>query len=128
MTNRQKAKGDQYERDILAIARRSGFPFAERTRPGRKEDQGDIHLAPGLIAQCKDQKTPEWRDWLAELEEQRLEARADHGLLVVKRRGIGGRPPLHLAVLPLDDMLRLLCDAGWGDWDSIKENQEHIND
>lgn len=128
MANHNKARGDQYERDILAIARRSGFPFAERTRPGRKEDQGDIHLAPGLIAQCKDQKTPEWRDWLAELEEQRLEAHADHGLLVVKRRGIGGRPPLHLAVLPLDDMLRLLCDAGWGDWDSIKANQERTND
>lgn len=128
MANRNKEKGDRYEREILALAKRSGFVDASRTRPGRKEDQGDIHLAPGLIAQCKDQKTPEWRVWLAELEEQRLEARADHGLLVVKRRGIGGRPPLHLAVLPLDDMLRLLCDAGWGDWDSIKENQEHTND
>lgn len=128
MTNRQKARGDQYERDILAVAHKSGFPFAERTRPGRKEDQGDIHMAPGLIVQCKDQKTPEWRAWLAELEKQRIEARAEYGVLVVKRRGAGGRPPLHLAVMSLDDMLRLLCDAGWGDWDSIKANQEHTND
>lgn len=119
MTNTNKAKGDRYERDVLTLARRQGFPFAERTRPGRREDQGDIWLAPGLIIQAKDQKTPAWRDWLAELETQRLVARADHGILVVKRRGTGGRSPLNLAVMPLDSMLRLLCESGWGDPDSI---------
>ncbi|MDJ0010117.1 hypothetical protein [Gordonia alkanivorans] len=124
MTNRMKARGDQYERDILKLARRSGFPFAERTRPGRREDEGDIHLAPGVIVQTKDQKTAVWRDWLSELKSQRLAARADHGILVVKRRGTGGRPPLHLAVMPLDDMLRLLCDCGYGDHDAITVQSE----
>ena len=119
MTNRLKAKGDQYERDVLKIARRSGFPFAERTRPGRREDEGDIHLAPDVIVQCKDAATPRWREWLAELNAQRLLARSAHGVLVVKRRGSGGRPPIHLAVMPLDDMLRLLCDCGYGDWDAV---------
>lgn len=119
MVNHNKRRGDQFERDVLALARTRGFPFAERTRPGRREDQGDIWLAPGLILQVKDQKTPVWRDWLSELESQRLEARADHGILVVKRRGTGGRPPLNLAVMPLDSMLRLLCESGWGDPDSI---------
>ncbi|MCF3939928.1 hypothetical protein [Gordonia tangerina] len=123
MTNRMKAKGDQYERDVLAIARRSGFPFAERTRPGRREDEGDIHLAPGVIVQCKDQSETRWRVWLAELNAQRLLARAAHGVLVVKRRGSGGRPPLHLAVMPLDDLLRLLCDCGYGDHDAIVEER-----
>ena len=119
MTNRMKAKGDTYERYVLAIVRRLGFPQAERTRPGRREDEGDIHLAPGVIAQCKDVTQVNWRDWLAELEQQRRCARADHGVLVVKRRGVGGRPPLNLAVMPLEHMLRLLCDAGWGDWDAV---------
>lgn len=119
MTNRMKARGDSYERDILKIARRSGFIFAERTRPGRREDQGDIFLAPGIVLQVKDQKTPAWREWLSELKSQRITARAEHGILVVKRRGSGGRPPLHLAVMPLDDMLRLLCDCGYGDHDTI---------
>lgn len=119
MANRNKEKGDRYEREILALAKRSGFVDASRTRPGRREDQGDIWLAPGLIIQAKDQKTPAWRDWLAELETQRRAARADHGILVVKRRGTGGRPPLNLAVMPLDSMLRLLCESGWGDPDSI---------
>ncbi|MGP3708515.1 hypothetical protein [Gordonia paraffinivorans] len=119
MANNQKAKGDRYERDVLDLARRRGFPHASRTRPGRREDEGDIHLAPGVIVQCKDVARVDWRAWLAQLEQQRLAARAEHGVLVVKRRGAGGRPPIHLAVMPLDDMLRLLCDAGWGDWDAV---------
>ncbi len=118
MANPQKAKGDRYERDVLAIARAAGFPHAERTRPGRREDEGDIHLAPGVIVQTKDVASPQWREWLAQTEQQRLTAGADHGVLVVKRRGVGGRPPIHLAVMDLNSMLRLLCDAGWGDPDA----------
>ncbi|GAA4756184.1 hypothetical protein [Gordonia alkaliphila] len=113
MTNRQKAKGDQYERDILALARAAGFTWAERTRPGRREDEGDIHLAPGVILQTKDVATPQWRTWLTELANQITAARARHGIIVLKRRGAGGRPPLHLAVMPLDAMLELLREAGW---------------
>ena len=104
-----KAKGDQYERDVLDIVRKR-FPFAERTRPGRREDQGDIHVTPGVILQCKDVATPRWREWLTGLAEQKLAARADHAALVVKIRGTGGRPPLHLAVMPLTALTALLAD------------------
>lgn len=120
MVNRQKAKGDQYERDILVHARKRGFIYAERTRPGRKEDQGDIHLCPGVILQVKDVATPQWRDWLQQLDDQKDAAHALHGALVVKRRGAGARPPLHLAVMSLDSLLELLVDAGWGDADTIE--------
>ena len=113
MANPNKNKGDQYERDILALCRTAGFTWAERTRPGRREDEGDIHLTPGVILQTKDVSTPNWRTWLAELANQINCARARHGILVVKRRGTGGRPPLHLAVMPLDAMLELLREAGW---------------
>lgn len=123
MANPNKDRGDRYEREILALAKRRGFVDASRTRPGRREDEGDIHLSPGVIVQTKDQKTPAWREWLDQLESQRLAARAEHGILVVKRRGSGGRPPLHLAVMPLDHMLRLLCDAGWGDWDAVHSEE-----
>lgn len=119
MANLNKNKGDQYERDVLAVARRSGFPFAERTRPGRREDQGDIHLCPGFTIQCKDVATLQWRAWLDQLAAQKKAAGMPHGALVVKRRGAGGRKPLHLAVMSLDDLLALLVDAGWGDADTI---------
>ncbi|WP_448222436.1 hypothetical protein [Gordonia iterans] len=124
MTNRNKARGDQYERDVLKACRQSGFPWAERTRPGRREDEGDIHLAPGLIVQTKDAAQPRWREWLDQLAGQVRCARAEHGVLVVKRRGSGGRPPVHLAVMSLDEMLRLLCDAGWGDHDAKPDPRE----
>lgn len=125
MTNRNKAKGDKYERDVLEVARRSGFPWAERTRPGRREDQGDIHLCPGVTIQAKDVATPDWRTWLTQLEQQKRAAGMPHGALVVKRRGAGNRPPLHLAVMTLDSLLALLVDAGWGDADAIPANPPH---
>lgn len=110
MVNRQKAKGDKYERDILAICQTTGFNQARRTRPGRMEDQGDIHLTHDgrHILQTKDVATPQWRDWLAELDSQKYAANATTGALVVKRRGAGANPPVHLAVMRLDDYLALL--------------------
>ncbi|AKJ72335.1 RusA-like Holliday junction resolvase [Gordonia phage GMA4] len=113
MANPNKAKGDKYERDVLAICRAAGYPWAERTRPGRREDEGDIHLAPGVILQTKDVATVAWREWLSQLADQVRCARATHGALIVKRRGTAGRAPLHLAVMPLEQYLALVAEAGY---------------
>lgn len=110
MVNRQKMRGDRYERDVLAKCHDHGLTAATRTRPGRNEDQGDIHLDRNAtyIVQAKDAVTPTWRDWLHQLDLQRRRAGAEYGFLALKRRGTGGRPPIHLAVMPLDDMLDLV--------------------
>lgn len=110
MANANKMRGDKYERDILAICHEFGFTEARRTRPGRMEDQGDIHLAHDgrHILQAKDVATPDWRTWLRELQDQKYAAQASTGALVVKRRGAGGNPPIHLAVMDLSDYLMLL--------------------
>lgn len=110
MANRMKAKGDKYERDILAICQTTGFTQARRTRAGRMEDQGDIHLTHDgrHILQTKDVATPTWREWLTELDHQKYAASATTGALVVKRRGTGPNPPIHLAVVRLDDWLEML--------------------
>lgn len=91
------------------MCHKAGFEDAVRTRPGRREDEGDIHVnrGPDYILQTKDVATPQWREWLNQLAEQVDNAKAVHGALVVKRRGVGGKPPLHLAVMPLDDLLYL---------------------
>lgn len=111
MTNRNKAKGDKYERDILAACHEHGFTQARRTRPGRMEDQGDIHLTHDgrHILQTKDVATPAWRDWLHQLRTQKRAAQASTGALVVKRRGSGATPPIHLAVVALSDYLDLIA-------------------
>ena len=110
MANRNKMRGDKYERDILAICHELGFTEARRTRPGRMEDQGDIHLTHDgrHILQTKDVATPDWRTWLREMQDQKYAAQASTGALVVKRRGAGGNPPIHLAVMDLSDYLMLL--------------------
>lgn len=116
MANAAKNRGNKYERDVEQLCRAAGFPDAKRTRAGRREDEGDIHLDRGsrYILQTKDVVTPQWRPWLDELAEQVAAAKAEHGALVVKRRGTGGRPALHLAVLPLDAYLALLAQLDRG--------------
>lgn len=119
MTSRQKAKGDRYERDIRMLARMNGFPHAERTKAGYERDAGDIHLDPSpilgpeAVIQCKDVRTPNWSEWLEQLEKQKGESRAEVAFIALKRSR-PGKAPLHLAVLPLDEMFTLLRRAGYG--------------
>lgn len=119
MPNAMKAKGDREERAVLEIIRPNGFPDAERTRAGRMEDQGDIHMcwetsiAPGVICAVKDTKVINWSQFLGELDEQLKHSGADVGFLSLKRSR-PGKAPLRVAALPLEDMLYLLRMAGYG--------------
>lgn len=119
MTSRQKARGDRYERDVRMLARMYGFPGAERTKAGYERDSGDIHLhpqighGPGAIIQCKDVKTPNWTQWFEQVEQQKVEAAADVAFISWKRSR-PGKAPLHLAILPLEEMFTLLRRAGYG--------------
>lgn len=114
MPNANKQKGDRFEREILARCHQAGFLTATRTRPGRNEDQGDILLnrAGTAILQTKDVAQLDFRGWLAELDSQMDAAGAGHGALVIKRRGVGGRPALHLAVMDVEMLLDLMARAG----------------
>ncbi|MDU7194114.1 hypothetical protein [Lawsonella clevelandensis] len=78
------------------------------TRPGRREDEGDIH-ALNLIWQVKDVAQPRWRDWLHQLHQQTESSPYQHGVLVWKLRGYGGKPPKWLAVMELDPLAELLA-------------------
>jgi hypothetical protein len=62
----------------------------------------------------KDRAAYAWPEWLRQLAEQKDEARADHALLVLKRRGLGD-PGQWLAVMPLEQMTELLRAAGYGE-------------
>lgn len=56
MTNKQKRKGDQFERDVVETLRSAGIK-AQRTRAGWSDDQGDIETPDTPIAwQCKNHK------------------------------------------------------------------------
>lgn len=119
MPNANKAKGDAFEREIMEWLRAHGFPYAERTRAGRLEDQGDIHLrsgvgiAPGVIVQAKKVKRPEWTKWLEQVCRQRDAARADHGALVVKRWGVAD-PGQQLVVMTVAEWAQIMRQLGYG--------------
>lgn len=113
MTSSQKRKGDTAETTARDFYRLAGFPGTERTRAGYTRDAGDLHHGPGLISQVKNCRTLRWREWLAQLAEQKTEARADVAWLVVKRPGYGD-PSQWLAVMTLAEHAELLRQAGHG--------------
>lgn len=93
------AIGKTNERAVVRWFRNNGFPGADRvvrTGAGKayahRADEGDIGLAPGVIAQSK-RLSPVNRmeraipGWMAETEAQRVAAGADIALLVVRREG-----------------------------------------
>lgn len=129
MSNPNKRKGDQEERDILAILRANGFPHAERTRAGRMEDHGDIFvtrttgLAPGVIAQVKNVRTPVWGEWVAQLADQKTRSGALVAFLTHRITRRGGKPPIRLAVMELDEFTDLLRAAGHGTPLDTKDHQ-----
>jgi hypothetical protein len=126
VTNRNKVKGDAFQRDQRDFYRTNGFPGAETTRAGYERDGGDIHLdpvvgiAPGVICQAKNWGETNWRKWLEELRAQTVTARAGVGFLAVKRRGVGD-PGEQLAVMPVREFLLLLRRAGYGSPLEIEE-------
>jgi hypothetical protein len=113
MPNRMKQKGDRFERAVVAAMRVNGFPHVERTRAGWDDDRGDVTGAPGLVVQAKDVAAKSWGPWLQSLQAQVVNARADHGVLVVKRRGDSDAGSA-LAVMRFDHWLRLARAAGYG--------------
>lgn len=106
MPHPNKAKGDRAERDVLNIITQYDCS-ARRTRPGRREDEGDIH-ALNTTWQVKDVARPLWREWLTQLDQQVERSPYQHGILVWKLRGYGGKPAKWLAVIELEHMCELL--------------------
>lgn len=106
MPHPNKTKGDRAERDVLKIISKYD-PAARRTRPGRREDEGDIH-ALNTTWQVKDVARQLWREWLTQLTQQVERSPYQHGILVWKLRGYGGKPAKWLAITELEHMCELL--------------------
>ena len=107
MANPNKRRGDLEERVVEKIIQ-EWFPDAKRTRPGRRDDEGDVLSPSGdFTCQVKSVKTPQWSQWLEELADQKRHSGASTAFLSVKRSR-PGKSPLRLAVMALEDYLELL--------------------
>lgn len=110
MTNANKVKGDSFERSIRDYLTGLGF-VAERTRAGYARDAGDLHIGrrgtrPRAILQAKNVRAWTLGVWLIGLAQQRKEAGALHGALVIKRRGIAN-PGEQYIVMTVDEWAHL---------------------
>ncbi len=138
MTTRPKDIGTRAETAVVRVLASSGFPHAERRALAGAYDLGDITGTPGIAWEVKGGKAAKTASdgqvdaWLRETETERVNARADVGILVMQRAGYGperaGRwwaiiwlhqinahaPDMAVRV-HLDDAIRFLRANGYGD-------------
>jgi len=117
--SRAKQKGTAAETALVRFLVGQGFPGAERRAlggGGSGEDLGDLTGTPGLAWEVKNHKTYQIPAWLKECETERINAKADFGILAIKPNGVGlSNAGQWWAVLPIEAMVRLLREAGYGD-------------
>ncbi|TYB50263.1 hypothetical protein FXF51_56915 [Nonomuraea sp. PA05] len=111
---RPKDIGTAAETAVVRALRRLGFPHAERRALAGAQDLGDVTGTPGVVWEVKggqQTKHPRPSDltivqWMLETEIERGHARADIGVLVVQRHGVGpANAHLWWAYLQADDWI-----------------------
>lgn len=111
MTNPQKQKGDQYERDTIKYLRDAGFEV-DRTRAGWSDDRGDIHGIEGFTFECKNWKTASLPLWIRELEVECANNKTYVGAVIHKKKGSTDMGEQY-ATLPFKMLVLLLRQAGY---------------
>ena len=119
--SKAKQKGTAAETALVRFLQGQGFPNAERRALGGGscgEDLGDITGIPALCMEVKNHRIYKIPSWLTETETERINAKADFGILVVKPVGIGMTTKSvgqWWGILPMQAMIDLLREAGYGD-------------
>jgi len=114
--SKAKQKGTAAESALVKYLQSHGFPFAERRALTGQFDQGDVTGTPCLAWEVKNHKTYSIGAWLRETEIEKINAKADFGILVVKPNGVGlTKPEDFWAIMPVKFIVDLLREAGYGD-------------
>jgi len=115
-----RAIGTPVETAVVNVLRASGWPHAERRALHGSKDLGDVTGTPGLCWEVKGGNAAQTAsdglidDWLVETEEERKNAKADYGILVLKRKGVGLTNAGNFwAIMWLGDFYRLLNPDDW---------------
>jgi len=91
------------------------FPHVERRSLAGVNDMGDVSGALGLVFEIKNHKQYKFPEWVKEAEVERINAKADYGIVIAKPNGIGlNSVDQWWAVMPVGAMMKLLSDAGYG--------------
>ena len=111
MTSPSKAKGSKFERELAQYLRERGFGKAQRRYgAGAQFDTGDITGVRDVVIEAKCVKSITLAAFMDETEAEKLNAKADLGLCVIKR----SRQPIEkaYAVMSLEEIVTLLIEAG----------------
>ena len=110
--SKERAKGTNFETFIVNYLK-NFYPHVERRTLHGTLDKGDIAgTDPRLVWECKNQKTLNFSGWLHEAENERVNANAEIGIVVAKRRNYGN-PAYQYALVRLEDLVKLLKQAGY---------------
>ena len=89
MVNRPRIIGTGAETAVVRYLQDHGFSGAERRSLQGATDKGDITGTPGLAWEVKAGRTLCLPEWLRQTEKERVNAKADFGILVIKPVGFG---------------------------------------
>lgn len=109
--SRSRAKGTSWESAWVAYLRDNGVLHAERRALAGNVDRGDIAGIPGIVLECKSGAF-HLAEWLAEAEQERINDRADFGIVLAKRAGKAS-PADGYAILSGAALVQLLRAAGY---------------
>ena len=95
MSNPSKRRGTAAETACVRWFRANGFPHADRQPLRGNRDAGDLALTAGVVAEVKavskggtgQPPAQLLGSWMAQAEAERVNANAEHCLLIVKRAG-----------------------------------------
>jgi hypothetical protein len=106
--SKSKQKGTLAETAVADFLRQT-FPSVERRALSGVNDKGDISNVPGCVIEVKNQRSYKIHEWMKETEIERINAKADFGVLVIKPNGIGvSRVSDWWAVVPLSALAELI--------------------
>lgn len=107
-----KAKGAKTETMFVEWLRTNGVPHCERRHLCGTEDQGDIGGWPGVCIEVKSGAKVNVPKWMAELETEMINSRADTGAIAVRPKG-KPNPNDWWIMMPPHVWLELMTGAGW---------------
>jgi len=113
MANRPKDKGTYAESAVVEFLQENGWPYAERRSLKGSLDKGDVTGCPGLVWEVKYAGSGiRMGGWIEETCTETVNAKADHGILVIKPSRLGTkRTGQWIAVMAAPDAQALLQKA-----------------
>ena len=112
MSTPQKIKGSKAELDVVKYLQAQGYKYAERRIAGDTNDRGDIAGINGVCFEIKNHATMKLAEWIEELKVEIVNAKADTGVVVHKRKGKSS-PADWYASMPVAVYIELLKKAGY---------------